>query len=73
MIQHVFERAAACSDLDHLLIATDSPEIQSKVQQFGADVCMTSSEHETGLDRIIEVKKKIQSTAFLSIYKVMNL
>lgn len=53
MIQHVYERAVE-SGADSVVIATDSERIEEAAGKFGAKVCMTSSEHETGTDRIAE-------------------
>jgi len=58
MIQHVFERAQqAATELhfDEIIIATDDDRIKETCESFGASVCMTSSEHETGSDRLAEV------------------
>lgn len=54
MIQHVYERACE-SDADSIIIATDDERIQSAAQNFGAEVCMTRSDHPSGTDRIAEV------------------
>ena len=53
MIQYVFEHAIQ-SGAQEVLIATDDERIQSVAQAFGAAVCMTSSGHESGSDRIAE-------------------
>lgn len=58
MIQHVFERAQAASDVlgfKEIIIATDNERIRETCESFGAEVCMTSTEHETGSDRLAEV------------------
>ena len=58
MIQHVFERALAATDavgFSDIIIATDDARIETVCQAFGATVCMTSAEHETGSDRLAEV------------------
>ena len=58
MIQHVFERAkeaAAELNFSEIIIATDDDRIKATCEAFGASVCMTSSEHETGSDRLAEV------------------
>ncbi len=60
MIQHVFERAQDASDevgFDEIIIATDDERIQKICKEFGANVCMTSTDHETGSDRLAEVVK----------------
>ncbi len=54
MVQRVWEQARA-SDADEVVIATDDERIQSAAEAFGADVCMTSSEHPSGTDRLQEV------------------
>ncbi len=58
MIQHVYERAqAAAQELGHkaIIVATDDERIQQVCEGFGAEVCMTSPDHETGSDRLAEV------------------
>jgi len=56
MIQHVYERAQQ-SNFATIVIATDDERIESCCAGFGAAVCMTSTEHETGSDRLAEVVK----------------
>ena len=53
MIQHVFEHAIQSGAQD-VIIATDDERIESVAQAFGVTVCMTSSKHESGSDRIAE-------------------
>lgn len=58
MIQHVYERAkeaAKVLNFKEIIIATESVRIQQTCEEFGANVCMTSSKHETGSDRLAEV------------------
>jgi len=58
MIQHVFERAQEASDVlgfESIVIATDDERIQQTCEAFAATVCMTSTKHETGSDRLAEV------------------
>ena len=54
MIQHVFERALA-SGAEQVIVATDDQRIQSAAENFDAEVCMTSTAHESGSDRLAEV------------------
>lgn len=56
MIQHVYERAVE-SNFETIIIATEDQKIQSCCEDFGATVCMTSDQHETGSDRLAEVAK----------------
>lgn len=53
MIQHVYERALE-SGAESVVIATDDKRIQEAAEKFGAQVCMTSSDHKTGTDRVAE-------------------
>ena len=54
MVQHVYERAQK-SDASQVIIATDHEEIKAVAESFGADVCMTREDHESGTDRLQEV------------------
>lgn len=58
LVQHVYERAIqAESAFETIVIATDDQRIQAVCEGFGATVCMTSTAHETGSDRLAEVVK----------------
>ncbi len=59
MVQHVYERAQA-SDAQQVIVATDVQRIADAVKQFGGEVCMTSSQHLSGTDRIQEVAQHYQ-------------
>lgn len=54
LIQWVYERACE-SKASSITIATDDERIQQAAETFGAEVCMTSIEHQSGTDRIAEV------------------
>ena len=54
MLQHVWERGRE-SNAESVVIATDDRRIADAASGFGADVCMTSSTHPSGSDRIAEV------------------
>ena len=54
MIQHVYE-SACNSEAEQVIIATDDARIQAAAEAFGATVCMTSSEHRSGTERLAEV------------------
>lgn len=55
LVQHVHERAMAVEGFEQVIVATDDDRIREVCEGFGADVCMTSTEHETGSDRLAEV------------------
>lgn len=54
MLQHVYERASSCG-ASRVIIATDDVRIEQAAKDFGADVCMTSDQHESGTERLAEV------------------
>ena len=53
IIEHVYQNACK-SEAQSVLIATDDQRIADAAAKFGAEVCMTSSEHNSGTDRIAE-------------------
>ena len=57
MIEWVW-RAALASGAADVVVATDDERIASTVEDFDGEVCMTSSKHTTGTDRIVEVIEK---------------
>ncbi|MEM7280971.1 MAG: 3-deoxy-manno-octulosonate cytidylyltransferase [Pseudomonadota bacterium] len=54
MIQHVYEQAKRSGATD-VVIATDDTRIQDAAEGFGATVCMTRADHQSGTDRVAEV------------------
>lgn len=53
LVQHVWRRATE-SDAAEVVIATDDRRVADAADAFGATVCMTSAEHQSGTDRIAE-------------------
>lgn len=58
MIQHVWEKAQQAG-ANRVIIATDHEEIEQVAKTFGAEVCMTSTEHNSGTERLAEVIEKM--------------
>lgn len=54
MIQHVWQRASE-SGAERIIIATDDERIATVATAFGAEVCMTRSDHSSGSERLAEV------------------
>ncbi|MDQ3050183.1 MAG: 3-deoxy-manno-octulosonate cytidylyltransferase [Bacteroidota bacterium] len=59
MIRRVYERASLASRLSKVVVATDDKRIFDHVLQFGGEVVMTSSSHESGTDRCAEALQLI--------------
>lgn len=53
LVQHVWQRATE-SDAADVVIATDDRRVADAAEAFGATVCMTSAQHQSGTDRIAE-------------------
>lgn len=58
MIQHVWEKAQQ-SGASRVVVATDNEEVEQAVHSFGGEVCMTSSQHNSGTERLAEVVEKL--------------
>ena len=54
MIQWVYESASQSQALE-VVVATDDQRIFDAVEAFGGQACLTSDQHQTGSDRILEV------------------
>ncbi len=54
MIQHVYERGTE-SGATEVVIATDDDRIADAAESFGATICMTGVDHQSGTERIAEV------------------
>lgn len=59
MIQRVWEQANK-SAAGRVVIATEDPRVFDACEAFGAEVCMTSSRHESGTDRLQEVAHSLK-------------
>ncbi len=58
MIQWVYEQAIQ-SGADKVIVATDDSRVEQAVEAFGAQVCMTSPNHESGTERLAEVVERM--------------
>lgn len=61
MIQHVWEKTQQAG-ANRVIIATDHEEIEQVAKTFSAEVCMTSTEHNSGTERLAEVIQKMAIT-----------
>lgn len=61
MIQRVYEQACKSESLDKVFVATDHDEILNEVKRFGGEVKMTSSKHENGTSRCLDLVKQLDA------------
>jgi len=67
MIQHVWEHARQSNLLDELIIACDDEKIIRAAEEFGARAVLTSKEHASGTDRIVEAVSSIEADIIVNI------
>lgn len=67
LIQHVYERASACSVVSDVVVATDDERIQQAVEQFGGQVILMTGEYRTGTDRVAAVAKTLSGEYFVDL------
>lgn len=67
LIQRVFERVKESKKVDDIFVATDSDEVAKIVQSFGGKAILTSSQHESGTDRIAEAVKNIDADLVINV------
>ena len=55
MIQHVVERAKQVTNIDAVVVATDYERVADAVRRLGGIVVITSSDHPSDTDRMVEI------------------
>ena len=65
VIQWVYEKASQAKLADLIIVATDDQRIYDCVKGFGGNVEMTSTEHKSGSDRIMEVVSRHPEIAYI--------
>ncbi len=67
MVEHVYRRAAMCSTLDEVYVATCDEEIRRAVEAFGGEVIMTSPAHERASERVAEAAQNLSADIIVMI------
>jgi 3-deoxy-manno-octulosonate cytidylyltransferase (CMP-KDO synthetase) len=65
LLQRVWERCRLAKNLNSVLIATDDMRIADAAFNWGAEVALTSSRHQSGTDRVAEAIRKARQFAFI--------
>ncbi|MFM4963012.1 3-deoxy-manno-octulosonate cytidylyltransferase [Aeromonas bivalvium] len=75
MVQHVVEKALQ-SGADRVIVATDDDRVRAALAPFvatsGAEVCMTSPDHQSGTERLAEVCRHYGFTSDTIIVNVQG-
>jgi 3-deoxy-manno-octulosonate cytidylyltransferase (CMP-KDO synthetase) len=67
MIEWVYRAARACTQLDDVLIATDSQEVLSLAHDRGWRAMLTSAECASGSDRVFAVSQTVPAEIYVNI------
>ncbi|MDD5323674.1 MAG: 3-deoxy-manno-octulosonate cytidylyltransferase [Methylococcales bacterium] len=67
MIAWVYERARQAAVLDDLLVATDAEEIRRCCEEHNIPAMLTSAEHRSGTDRLVEVMGRRPAEIYVNI------
>ncbi len=67
IIQHVYQRAAACRAVGDVVVATDDRRIQAAVEAFGGQVVLTAEPFRTGTDRVAGVARQRLGDVFVDL------
>lgn len=67
MIQHVYEKACLVPGIHAVIVATDDERIALAVRGFGGRVQMTSPDHPSGTDRLVEVMSTLNADIYINL------
>ena len=67
MIQWVYEGARRARTPSQFIIATDDPRIEAAARAFGARVVMTSSDIQSGTDRVAAVADQVPADVYVNV------
>lgn len=67
MIQHVHEKALQVTGVSAVIVATDDLRIAEVVRSFGGQVIMTSPDHVSGTDRLVEVMQRFPAGSYINV------
>ena len=67
LIKYLLDDLRGSRQIDHLVVATDSPEVRAALADHDVEVVMTSRRHRTGSDRAAEVMRKIGGDIIVNI------
>lgn len=67
LLSYVYAAARACSQLQDVIVATDSEEVATVCRQNGWTCRLTSAQHRSGTDRVHEVAQAIQADVYVNV------
>ena len=67
MVQWVYEKAQQVASASCVVVATDDERIRKAVQAFGGRALMTSADHPSGTDRLVEVMQQVEAEIYINL------
>lgn len=67
MVQHVYERALQVPNVQTVVVATDDERVGAAVRGFGGQWVMTSPDHPSGTDRLVEVMAQVSADIYINL------
>lgn len=67
LIQRVWDIVAHVQRIDEVIVATDDERIAKIVQDFGGSAMMTSSDCQSGSDRVREVAQTVKADVYVNV------
>jgi 3-deoxy-manno-octulosonate cytidylyltransferase (CMP-KDO synthetase) len=67
MIQHVVERANQVPNINAVVVATDDDRVAKEVRKFGGVAVMTSPDHPSGTDRMVELLEDFKAEIYINL------
>ncbi|WP_237673776.1 3-deoxy-manno-octulosonate cytidylyltransferase [Vreelandella profundi] len=67
MVQWVYEKAQQVPSASQVVVATDDGRIVEAVRRFGGNVILTSSDHPSGTDRLVEVMEQVDADVYINL------
>ena len=67
LIGRVYEAVRSSSQLDDVIVATDSEEIMEVCRHHGWKAQLTSSSHRSGTERVNEISQSVEADIYLNV------
>lgn len=67
MVQWVYEKAQQVPSASQVVVATDDERIVEAVRRFGGNVILTSPDHLSGTDRLVEVMAQVDADVYINL------
>jgi len=67
LIGRVYEAVRSSSQIDDVIVATDSDEIMAACRHHGWKALMTSSSHRSGTERVHEISQSVDADIYLNV------